>query len=81
MLRGDTLPEVVHAKVAPRYDEELRDARMSREFAKAKWVHYIANGTSLRKIPSLTEQRAYLRNLDIGPSSNVPEAIDDVENS
>lgn len=34
-LRGDALPGVAHAKVAPHYVKDFRDAVMSQEFAEA----------------------------------------------
>lgn len=67
----------MHAKVTYRYVEEFCDAGMSREYAEAGWAHYRADGTDMRDIKSMAEQRAFARNLDTEPASNVPEGLDE----
>lgn len=59
-LRGDTLPGVVHSKVALRFVEEFCDAGISPEFAKAMRACYDATVTDLREIPSLAKRRAFV---------------------
>lgn len=76
---GDVVYKVVHAKVATRFVEEFCDAGMSREFAKAIRARYKVDGIELKDIPSLAEQRAYVRNLDARRTSDVSEGIDDEE--
>lgn len=68
--------EVVHAKVVPSHVEEFRDAGFSVEFAKAVGARYKAAGTGLSDIPSLAEQRAFVRNLGIERTIDVPEGMD-----
>lgn len=80
-FREDALPVIVLKKVASCCAAKFRDAGMGREFAEAAWSHYKVDGTDLREIPSLAEQRAYVRSLDTKPAGNVPEEMIDVEDT
>lgn len=76
-LRADALGGVVHSKEAPRYVEEFRSVCMNREFVQAVCARYNADGTDLKEILSLAEERAFVRNLDFERTSDVPKEIDE----
>lgn len=54
---------------------------MSREFAKAVWVHYKTDGTDLKGIPSLAKQLAFVHNLRAEHASNVQEGMNNERDS
>lgn len=80
-LLGEALPGVVHEKLAPRGVKEFRYAAMSRELAEAVWSCYKANGTGLKKLLLLAEQRTFARNIDTERTSKVTDEIDDDEDN
>lgn len=41
------------------------------------WARYKANGTSLRNITFLAEQRVFVHNLNDEPANNAPEVMSD----
>lgn len=72
---GVALPGVVHEKVTPSYVDEFRDADMRREFTEAVSSRYKADGTDVRVIQSLAEQRAFLRKFGTEHSRDVLEGV------
>lgn len=80
-LYGDAVPEVVHARIFPRYVEKIRDGGMSREFAKVVRARHKADDTELKDISFLAKQRAFVRNMRNERTSDVPEGmVDKAEN-
>lgn len=69
-LCGDTLPEVDHAKVAPRFLDAFQDTGVSREFGKAAKNSYKADGTDSSQISSLAIQRAFVGHFNHGPTGS-----------
>lgn len=66
-------------KVTTHYVQRFCDAGMSREFFEAVWALYKADGTDLREISSLAEQRVIMQTLRNKRTIDVPGKIDDAE--
>lgn len=72
ILRIDALPGVVSAKFVPRYEEKFLDAATNREFAKATQACNNMDDSDLDGVPSLVEQRAFVRSLTLSALMTCP---------
>lgn len=81
VLRGDSLPGVVYAKVVLRYVIEFCYASMSCQLVKAVWSRYKADGIYLKEIFTLDGQRAFVQHTGTERTSNVPEGMDGEEDN
>lgn len=59
----DAPPGTAHVKAAPRYVETFRDSGIERDFSEAICDHFKAEGTDLRRIPSIGEQRVVVESI------------------
>lgn len=81
VLCSHAAPRFVRATVASRYVEELCDIRMCRESAAGLRACHKAEGTSLKNIWSLAEQRNVVQNVGNKRTNDVSEVIvDEKEN-
>lgn len=62
-------------KGVPRYFQEICNVSMSGEFAEALQATFRADNIELEAIPSLAEQRTFVRTSDNGVISSEPERI------